>query len=208
MFKSFCKKLTTNMCGESDKWTNLTAVGHVFSGFINDSYWLANMFDVATGFEPTPFGLSLWGIAVGGSIALLSAFGSTYCDRVVNTTHQREINTDVENQVPTYESTSSVTTEDTNIQLIDSNVKASLRWYQLLALVGEGIAHTGDFAGTITFFINTIDHGLNHKISRGAKIGLHAGTMFIGAITSVSEVRSSRNAIVDSNKDNEQRFSK
>ncbi len=187
---------------KADKWTNIAAGGEFVASLISDAYWLGNLFDLAAGFSADAIGLSYYGIASGVTIALLSAGGSAYCHRGVNTVLQEsnEQNTDphAEPLTPSHKNAQNGY-GSLNDHLVTNSDSVStppkkLSWMQKLALVGDFISHTGDTAGPITFVVCL---ATRDSMSLVNKILVQSSSSLFGAVCAVANVRACKNAMLE-----------
>jgi len=80
-----------------DRWTYMATVGEAASSFLSDAYWLATLFDLASGCPEFAFGLSTYAIGFGAVMALSTASGAAYSHTMLNLNaqnneHKREHN--------------------------------------------------------------------------------------------------------------------
>lgn len=187
---------------EADKWTNIAAGGEFVASLISDAYWLGNLFDLAAGFSADAIGLSYYGIGSGVAIALLSAGGSAYCHRGVNTVLQgsEEQNADshAEPLAPSHKNgQNGYESLNDHLVTISDPVSAppkKLSWMQKLALVGDFISHTGDTAGPITFVVCL---ATRDSMSLVNKILVQSSSSLFGAVCAVANVRACKNAMLE-----------
>ena len=183
---------------EADKWTNIAAGGEFIASLISDAYWLGNLFDLVAGFSADAIGLSYYGIGSGVAIALLSAGGSAYCHRGVNTVLQesKEQNTDphAEPLTPSHgDAQNGYGSLNDHLVPISAPPK-KLNWMQKFALVGDFISHTGDTAGPITFVVCLATRDSMPLIS---KVLVQSSSSLFGAVCAVANVRACKNAMLE-----------
>lgn len=174
----------------ADKWTNIAAAGELAASFISDAYWLATLFDVASGLPDSYIGLSVYGIGFGIVSACLSAGGAAYSHRVLNTIHQPD-NLSTEN-VENGKNIQAITEET---PLVTNHVK--LTTTQKLALIGDYISHVGDIAGPMTFVTNLAT--VHYKTPKWGRLVVQCGATLFGGIASVANVRSCKDAMLEKN---------
>ena len=165
---------------KSDIWTKLNAASGI-STYISDTYWLATLFDLSTGFEGDMLPISWYALGFGLLIATLSAGGSTFCHWVLNKNHQHASDPEQANE---------------ESKLINQNIEAhsdeehhhhhDLSFLQKAALVGDFISHTGEVAGPITFVVDLL---ARNSLPKWANIAKQSGATLFGVITSVADVR-------------------
>lgn len=168
---------------DSDGWTNFSACIQFLSLWGSKSYWLANFLDILAGLEPKVFNISITSMVSGLFIGIISAMGAAYCHRILNTEHQ----------LPR-------TSESTRIMAETKAVKP-LTWLQFFALLADGISHTLDIAMPITF---TISLAHSEDFSWTNRVIIYSLTAVVGALASVSSVRTCKNVIKDRSKSSHQ----
>lgn len=168
-----------------DIWTKFTLYSEVFTSYISDTYWFANVVDLAIANEVpvSTIGVSWVGAGVGLALATMSSIGSSYCHYQVNLNFQ---NDNSANNISQAELT----------PLFDKD-NSKLLWYQKLALLGDFVSHIGDYAGPITFVIQL---ATGDKNPRFGKLITQCGATLFGAFASVSNLRVCSNNIKEMNK--------
>ena len=185
---------------KADLLTNLGTIGESVSSFISDSYWLGTLFDLASGFEAEALGLSYYAIAVGATLAILSAGGAAYAHRNLNQHHQKQKKIDEEAPAETsglIDHSHEHHHEHTG-EHADSHA-GHLTTIQKLALVGDFVSHVGDYAGPIVFVTQL---ATGQKLPRWGKAIAQCGATLFGAVTSLADVRTCKNAMIDANRNN------
>ena len=176
----------------ADRWTKVSGLGEAVSSFVSDGYWLATLFDIATGFTGTLLPISWWGLGVGIFGASLTAAGSTYSHWVLNTSHQ-----DCEEESKPEESP--LLTNTSSSGDLTAHLHPSLTIPQKLALFGDYISHTGDIAGPITF---VADLATKNTLPRWQQAVVHGGATLFGAICSIADVRTCKRNMEKANEHN------
>lgn len=189
---------------KADKWTNIATLGEATASFISDAYWLGSIFDVASGFTPEYMGLSTHALGFGATLALLSAGGAAYSHRVLNKHHQPDSADGEDKTIDQCEKgqhsliTSSINAQPQQ-QLVTSThtqtKHSHLAWWQLLALCGDFISHTGDIAGPLTFVITL---ATSNSLARWKKGLAQCGTTLFGAVSTAANVRTCKDAMTKS----------
>ncbi len=170
-------------------------------------------------------GLPLYAVIAGAVGAVLSAGGAAYCHNNLNT-HLQSVEGDHEKHDEATADphgdclVSVVDNEGFDDDVIDcyhplserngvhesevavpaqaagQKSSASLSWVQWLALAGDGISHTGDMAGPITFVVNLAT--ANSPLPPLGKGLVQLGATVFGGLSSVANVRACKNALIES----------
>ncbi len=187
-----CNHHHTTEKEKPDFWTNFAAIGEYASSFISDGYWLAELFDIATGLSEDALGLSYYGITFGALMALLSAYGAAYSHRSLNTLLQKQ-------EEKTHHGSECIPLVDKSTLKKETDIETGqahthLSFMQKLALAGDFLSHAGDRAGPITFVVNL---ATGNQLSRGYKALVQSATTLFGGLASVASVRSCKNAMLE-----------
>lgn len=160
----------------ADKWTTIAAIGSGVTDFISTAYWLGTFLDISTGLEENAFGLSFYAMGFGVLMASMTALGSTYSHSVLNTNHQNNHKDESDH--------------------LNRHSMPPLTFWQKAALVGDFISHTGEVAGPITFVGDLVT---KNTLPRWGKAIIQVGATLFGGISSVAEVRTCKNAMIERN---------
>lgn len=159
---------------KADKWTKTAAVVEAAIGFISNTYWLATLFDLASGMNEEIAGLSYYALGFGMVGAIFSSAGSTYSHYLLNDQHQQPRNhTDI------------------------NQLKTRLTKIQMAALAGDFISHVGETAAPLIFVTNL---AFKNNLLRESEAAAQGTAILVGVFGSVANVRTCKNSMIDSNK--------
>ena len=179
-----CKDHQQDASKTADKWTNLNAVGEFAASFIDNTYLLGSVFDACSGYEIELLGLSKYGLVFGVAMALVVAMGTSYAHRALNL-HLQSLSSANEKTTPLLSVNVDVQPPPTPLSIL-----------QYLALIGDGIGHTGEMTSPWLMMFNLATH--NHA-SRPAKILVTCGVTLFGMVTSFASVRACQTAMLAGN---------
>jgi hypothetical protein len=208
--------------GSPDRLTTFNKYGELFLSLASNTYWFADMFDLASGMEGE-YGASYYGYGFGLFMAILTAPGASYCHAIMNLQHQKpadnhqhEHNHEHEhnhqhgqdhhhNEALPAEQTDPASAITTGYVALHeakeekhSPVEASyLSFKDKIMLVGDAITHVGDAAGTVTAIVDAVT---KNALPRWGKGVLQCGATLFGSFYTAADVRSCKNAIIDHNK--------
>jgi hypothetical protein len=210
--------------GEADRLTTFNKYGELFLSLASNTYWFADMFDLATGMEGE-YGASYYGYGVGLFLALLTAPGASYCHAIMNVQHQKTADehkheehhhehehkhchdhnhtyTHEESHAEHTHTAQPVTTGYTVLPEASEEKRPEaksnyLTFKDKVMLVGDAITHVGDAAGTVTAIVDAVT---KNALPRWGKGVLQCGATLFGAFYTAADVRSCKNAIIDHNK--------
>lgn len=160
---------------------------------------------VPTAGDTIYLGLPIYALIVGVMVSILSASGAAYCHYNLNTLHQgvkdkhdhpADVESGDDKEVGRYHSLDEQEKELTEVatQVARQQLTAGLSGVQWLALVGDGISHTGDTASNFALLLGLfeMDTPLPALVKAAAVIGI---TIY-GALGSVANVRTCKNALI------------
>jgi hypothetical protein len=198
-----------------DRLTKFNKYGELFLSLASNTYWFADMFDLATGMEGE-YGASYYGYGFGLFMALLTAPGASYCHAIMNVQHQKPADdhehahdhahnhehTHEESHVEHTHPTQPVTTEyaalpETSEEKRSHTIQSYLTFKDKVMLVGDAITHVGGAAGTVTAIVDAVT---KNALPRWGKGVLQCGATLFGSFYTAADVRSCKNAIIDHNK--------
>jgi len=191
---------------KADLFTNANSIIGGTTSFLSMLFFVARLVDTFGDYEKKFAEMSYPGMAIGLTMALYAAIGSTICHRALNKqnqdqTHDRQNESDHSPTSSVSLNSQAISTDERRdeekpiLQAISHVKTTQLTNWQRLWLLADFVGHSSDVASPILFILLYA-----FEMQKYQKALVYTGSLMVGLFSSVASVRTCQNALLKENK--------